>query len=93
MAATAGAAGAGATTPSPVACATQTALHCDAGQVDGCTGGLTSMHLCVASDARPGTPCAQGSPLACPGGQIDACTYTPPYASNHVCVIVPKPTP
>lgn len=89
-----GAAGAGsAPPPAPVACATQVALHCDAGQTDGCTGGLTSVHLCVATGAKPGEPCAQGAALTCPTGQIDACTYTPPYASNHVCVVVPRPTP
>ncbi|HMG52593.1 MAG TPA: hypothetical protein VK601_03905, partial [Kofleriaceae bacterium] len=64
-----------------------------AGQVDGCTGGLTSVHACVAADAKGGTPCAQGAALTCPTGQIDACTYTPPYASNHVCIVVPRPTP
>jgi hypothetical protein len=85
--------GAGATTPTPEACATATTLHCDAGQVDGCTGGLTSVHLCVAGDAKGGTPCAQGAALTCPTGQIDACSYKPPYASNHICVVVPKPTP
>lgn len=85
--------GGGATTPAPVACATATTLRCDAGQVDGCTGGLTSVHLCVASDAKAGSPCAQGAALTCPTGQVDACTYTPPYASTHVCVAVPKPAP
>jgi hypothetical protein len=83
----------GATTPAPVACATQTALTCAAGLVDGCTGGLTSVHVCVAADAKTGTPCAQGAALTCPTGQIDACTYAPPYASNHLCVVVPRPTP
>jgi hypothetical protein len=83
----------GATAPSPVACATAATPACDAGQVDGCTGGLTAVHLCVARDAKAGSPCAQGAALACPTGQIDACTYTPPYASNHICVVVPKPTP
>ena len=87
------AAAGGATTPTPVACATASALHCDAGQVDGCTGGLTSVHLCVAGDAKPGAPCAQGAALTCPSGQVDACTYTPPYASNHICAVVPKPAP
>ncbi|HEY0475871.1 MAG TPA: hypothetical protein VGD37_00020 [Kofleriaceae bacterium] len=92
-AAVGGGAAGGATTPSPVACATTTALRCDLGQTDGCTGGLTSVHLCVAGDAKAGTPCAQGAALTCPTGQVDACTYTPPYASNHVCVVVPRPTP
>jgi len=83
----------GATTPAPVACATAAAPPCAAGQVDGCTGGLTSVHACVASDAKGGTPCGQGAALSCPTGQIDACTYTPPYASNHICIVVPRPTP
>jgi hypothetical protein len=94
-AAAGGAAAGGATTPAPVACATATAtaLRCDIGQTDGCTAGLTSVHLCVAADAKAGTPCAQGAALTCPTGQVDACTYTPPYASNHICVVVPRPTP
>jgi hypothetical protein len=85
--------GTGATTPAPVACATQSAPACGAGQIDGCTGGLTSVHTCVAADAKAGTPCAEGAALTCPTGQIDACTFAPPYASNHICVVVPKPTP
>lgn len=91
-AAKAGPAG-GATTPSPEACASTSKLTCEASQVDGCTGGLTSVHACVARDAKAGTPCAQGAALTCPTGQIDACTYVPPYASNHICVVVPKPAP
>ncbi|HEX3477848.1 MAG TPA: hypothetical protein VHT91_22655 [Kofleriaceae bacterium] len=83
----------GATTPTPEACATASKLACAAGQVDGCTGGLTSVHACVASDAKPGSPCAQGPALTCPNEMIDACVYAPPYASNHVCVVVPKPAP
>ena len=94
---TGGAAGPGSATPpspsSPVACATRVELHCDTGQTDGCTGGLTSVHLCVAAGAKPGEPCAQGAALTCQAGQRDACTYTPPYASNHLCVVVPRPTP
>lgn len=92
-AASAGTAGGGATTPTPEACATPSALHCDSGQVDGCNGGLTSVHLCVDSAAKGGSPCAQGAALTCANGQIDACSFKPPYASTHVCVIVPRPTP
>jgi len=83
----------GATTPAPEACATPSKPSCAAGQVDGCTGGLTSVHVCVAGDAKPGSPCAQGSALTCPSEMIDACGFKPPYASNHVCVVVPKPAP
>ena len=83
----------GATIPAPEACATASKLACAAGQVDGCTGGLTSVHVCVASDAKGGTPCAQGAALTCPDGLIDACGFAPPYASNHICVVVPKPSP
>jgi hypothetical protein len=83
----------GATTPTPEACATASKLSCAAGQVDGCTGGLTSVHVCVAADAKPGAPCAQGAALTCSGEMIDACGFAPPYASNHVCVVVPKPAP
>jgi len=84
---------AGATTPTPEACATPSALHCETGHIDGCNGGLTSVHLCVAGDAKAGAPCAQGAALSCPTGQTDACSYKPPYASNHICVVVPRPTP
>lgn len=83
----------GATTPTPEACAAPSKLACAAGQVDGCTGGLTSVHVCVAADAKPGSPCAQGAALTCPSEMIDACGYSPPYASSHVCVVVPKPAP
>lgn len=85
----------GATTPTPEACATPSKLSCAAGQVDGCTGGLTSVHVCVAADAKAGSPCAQGAALTCPNDMdmIDACGFAPPYASNHVCVVVPKPAP
>jgi hypothetical protein len=83
----------GATIPTPEACASPSKLSCAAGQVDGCTGGLTSVHVCVPSDAKAGTPCAQGAALSCPNDLIDACGFAPPYASNHVCVVVPKPAP
>lgn len=83
----------GATIPTPEACATPSKLSCAAGQVDGCTGGLTSVHACVAADAKAGSPCAQGAALTCPNDMIDACGFAPPYASNHVCVVVPKPSP
>ncbi|HEX3762480.1 MAG TPA: hypothetical protein VHW23_27450 [Kofleriaceae bacterium] len=83
----------GATLPTPEACATPSKRACPAGQVDGCTGGLTSVHVCVATDAKPGAPCAQGAALTCANDAIDACGFAPPYASNHVCVVVPKPAP
>lgn len=77
----------------PVGCATASTLRCEAGQTDGCAGGLTAVHVCVAADAKPGSPCAEGGALTCPTGQIDACHYAPPYASNHICVFVPRPAP
>lgn len=83
----------GATMPTPEACATPSKLSCAAGQVDGCTGGLTSVHACVAADAKAGAPCAQGPALTCPNDLTDACSFAPPYASNHVCVVVPRPSP
>jgi hypothetical protein len=61
--------------------------------VDGCAGGFTSVHVCVASDAKAGEPCAQGAALTCATGQVDACTFAPPYASSHICVVVPRPAP
>ena len=83
----------GAASSSNVACATATALTCEADQRDGCAGGLTSVHVCVAKDAKAGPPCAQELALACPAGQVDACLHDPPQATNHACVIVPKSTP
>jgi hypothetical protein len=76
-----------------VGCATASSLVCGAGQSDGCTSGLTSVHVCVAEGAKAGPPCAQETALACPPGQADACLHAPPLATNHVCVIAPKPTP
>ena len=78
---------------SGVGCATQATLACDAGQTDGCTSGMTSVHVCVAKDAKAGPPCAQQATLTCPAGQVDACLHDPPQANNHVCVIVAKSTP
>jgi hypothetical protein len=83
----------GATLPTPEACASPSKLACAAGQADGCTGGLTSVHVCVAADAKAGPPCAQGAALTCANDLVDACGFAPPYASNHVCVVVPKPAP
>jgi len=82
----------GATIPTPEACASPSKLACAAGQVDGCTGGLTSVHVCVPSDAKAGPPCAQAA-ASCPSDMTDACGFAPPYASNHVCIVVPKPAP
>jgi hypothetical protein len=76
-----------------IGCATQVNLVCDAGFKDGCTGGLTAVHVCVAADAKAGAPCAQEVALTCPAGQIDACLRNPPLANHHVCVVVPKPAP
>ncbi|HET7501918.1 MAG TPA: hypothetical protein VFK02_12965 [Kofleriaceae bacterium] len=78
--------------PADVACATATTLTCDTGQHDGCTDGLTTVHVCVPGDAKAGPPCAQPAP-ACPSGQIDACLHDPPRSINHVCVVVPRATP
>ena len=36
-----------------VGCATASALACDAGQSDGCAGGLTSVHVCVVVPKAP----------------------------------------
>jgi hypothetical protein len=76
-----------------VGCATATTLACEADQSDGCAGGLTTVHLCVTKDAKPGAPCAQQPAATCPAGQVDACLHDPPQSNNHVCVIVPKPAP
>jgi hypothetical protein len=92
--AAAGGSAAGSAAPAPgMGCAIATALVCDAGQSDGCAGGLTSVHVCVAKDAKAGPPCAQEVAMTCPAGQADACLQHPPQANNHVCVIVPKLTP
>ena len=84
--------GAAAPAAGPVGCATPTTLTCEAGQRDGCTGGLTAVHVCVAGDAKAGPPCAQELALKCPDGQVDACLRNPPLATSHVCVfaVIPK---
>ena len=74
-----------------VGCAQPTTLACGDGQVDGCTGGLTAVHVCVAKDAKAGPPCAQELALSCPAGQGDACLHNPPQAPTHLCVVAPKP--
>ncbi|HEX2690671.1 MAG TPA: hypothetical protein VHN14_28840 [Kofleriaceae bacterium] len=89
---TGGAAPGSAAGSSGVACASAAALACGAGQSDGCTRGLTSVHVCVASDATAGPSCAQETRLSCPAGQVDACLHDPPQATNHVCVIGPTTT-
>ncbi|HEU4728691.1 MAG TPA: hypothetical protein VFT22_12395 [Kofleriaceae bacterium] len=89
---TTGTTGAAPTAQPDAACATATTLTCDPGQRDGCTDGLTTVHVCVPGDAKAGPPCAQPAP-ACPAGQIDACAHEPPRSNNHVCVVVPRPTP
>ena len=59
---------------------------CENGLVDGCGGGKTTVHVCVAADAAAGPPCEQEIALVCPDGQIDACLQTPAPAANHICV-------
>jgi hypothetical protein len=76
-----------------VGCATATTLVCGSDQADGCAGGLTAVHVCVAKEAKAGPPCAQEPALSCPSGQVDACLHNPPQANNHLCVIVPRSTP
>jgi hypothetical protein len=79
--------------PANVGCATAATLACGTDQVDGCAGGLTAVHVCVAKDAKAGPPCAQEVALSCPADQVDACLHNPPQATTHVCVIVAKTTP
>lgn len=76
-----------------VGCATAVTLTCGADQQDGCAAGLTTVHVCVAKDAKAGVPCAQEVALKCPAGQLDGCLHNPPQAASHVCVIAGKPTP
>ena len=70
-----------------VPCSREIAIRCRAPGVDGCDGGKTTVHVCVAKDAKPGPPCAQEIALACPAGQIDACLRTPAVSANHICVL------
>jgi hypothetical protein len=70
----------------PVDCASEIALECGAGMVDGCMAQLTTHHACVAEEASAGPPCEQEIALECPEGQIDACLATPQLATTHVCV-------
>lgn len=68
-------------------CAQEIALECGAGMADGCLGGKTTMHACVAADAEAGPPCEQEIAKVCPDGQIDACLQTPASAATHICVV------
>ena len=77
-------------TAASVGCAQASTLVCADGQVDGCAGGLTAVHVCVAKDAKAGPPCAQELALSCPAGQVDACLHNPPQATTHLCVIAPR---
>jgi hypothetical protein len=87
-----GSGAAGSTAPAgDVGCATAAALTCGTDQVDGCTGGLTAVHVCVAKDAKAGSPCSQQQALSCPAGQVDACLHDPPRATTHLCVGKPAP--
>lgn len=71
--------------PATGGCAQEIALRCATG-VDGCVGNLTTEHVCVPVDARPGPPCEQEIAMVCPDGQVDACLQTPRPAANHICV-------
>ena len=69
-----------------VPCTDEIALDCPNG-VDGCVGGKTTVHVCVAADATPANSCTEENALVCPEGQIDACLQTPQSATNHICVM------
>lgn len=78
-------------TPPPAAtagvpCEQEIAAVCGDGMVDGCGGGLTTVHVCVAAAAVAGPPCEQEIAQECPDGQIDACLQTPASATTHICV-------
>jgi hypothetical protein len=72
----------------PVGCSTAAALTCGADQVDGCSTGLTTVHVCIDKTAKAGAPCAQELALTCPSGQADGCLQQPPHSGTHVCVVV-----
>jgi hypothetical protein len=86
-AAPAGSAAGTAVASAEVSCATAATVTCGADQADGCTTGLTAVHVCVAKDAKAGPPCAQQQALSCPAGQVDACLHDPPKAPTHLCVV------
>ncbi len=69
-----------------VPCEQEIAAVCADGMVDGCGGGLTTVHACVAAGATAGPPCEQEIAQVCPDGQIDACLQTPMASANHICV-------
>ncbi|MEJ7600632.1 MAG: hypothetical protein WKG01_22185 [Kofleriaceae bacterium] len=69
------------------ACATEIALECGDGMVDGCTNNTTTHHACVSSEAKAGPPCEQEIALQCAEGQVDACLATPAKAAAHVCIM------
>lgn len=61
--------------------------QCPEGMRDGCTGAITTVHACVASDAAAGPACSVEVSRQCPEGQVDACSLTPAIATAHVCVL------
>ena len=67
-------------------CDLEIALECAEGLVDGCSSGLTSIHICLPADEKASQPCEQEIARECGEGLIDACLMSPPAAETHVCV-------
>ena len=67
-------------------CDLEIALECAEGLVDGCSAGLTSIHICLPADEKASQPCEQEIARECGEGLVDACLMSPPAAETHVCV-------
>ena len=67
-------------------CEVEIALECAEGLVDGCSSGLTSIHICLPADEKASQPCEQEIARECGEGLVDACLMSPPAAETHVCV-------
>ena len=73
--------------PAAVACASEIALVCPTGLVDGCLAALTTHHACVSEGASSGPACPTRIATECPSGQIDGCLVG--VTANHLCVVPP----
>lgn len=67
-------------------CDAEILRECGPGTVDGCTLGLTLVHVCVPKDETAGPPCEQELAKVCPEHQMDGCLMSPPTTATHVCV-------
>ena len=67
-----------------VPCTQEIARVCPAGEVDGCSNQLTTVHACIATTTTAAVPCEQEIAAVCGEGLVDACTTK--AAATHICV-------